>query len=67
VSTNNLIQRLAGDARLGLSHATLEAIVARGDREAGAAKAQLAAFAGNVRKLEAASPAAAAYVAGAIL
>ena len=67
VSTNNLIQRLAGDARLGLSHATLEAIVARGDREAGAAKAQLAAFAANVRKLEAASPAAAAYAPGAIL
>ncbi len=67
VARNNLIERLAADARLGLSREVLEAIVARGDREAGAANSQVAAFAGNVRKLEAASPAAAAYVPGAIL
>ena len=64
---NNLIDRLAADARLGLSRATLAAIVAGGDRAVGAAQAQIAAFAGNVRKLEAASPAAAAYAPGTIL
>jgi len=67
VSHNNLIERLAADARLGLSHAALEAIVAGGDRAVGAAQAQIGAFACNVRKLEAASPAAAAYAPGAIL
>jgi len=45
----------------------LEAIVARGDHEAGAAKVQITVFAKNVRKLEAANPAAAAYAPGAIL
>lgn len=67
VSHNNLIDRLAADARLGLPRATLEAIVAGGDRAVGAAQAQIAAFAGNVRKLEAASPTAANYSPGAIL
>jgi len=64
---NDLIDRLAADPRLGLPRATLAAIVAGGDRAVGAAQAQIAAFAGNVRKLEAASPAAAAYAPGAIL
>ncbi len=67
VARNDLIDRLAGDARLGLARATLEAIVSSGDREAGAATAQISAFADNVRKLEVASPAAAAYAPGAIL
>ena len=67
VARNDLIDRLAGDARLGLARATLEAIVSSGDREAGAATAQISAFAENVRKLEVASPAAAAYAPGAIL
>ena len=64
---NNLIDRLAADARLGLPRETLAAIVAGGDRAVGAAQAQIAAFAGNVIILEAASPAAAAYTPGAIL
>ncbi len=67
VNHNDLIDRLAGDARLGLSRAVLEAIVAGGDRAVGAAHAQIAAFASDVRKLEAASPAAAEYAPGAIL
>jgi adenylosuccinate lyase len=64
---NNLIERLAGDARLGLPRETLDAIIARGDRESGAAQAQVRAFAEAVRNLEAVHPAAAAYSPGAIL
>ena len=67
IERNNLIDRLATDTRLGLSCGALDAILARGDRESGAATAQVAAFAQAVRKLEAAHPAAAAYVAGTIL
>ena len=64
---NNLIDRLAADPRLGLSRTTLAAIVTGGEHAAGAAQAQIAAFAKNVRILEAASPVAAAYAPGAIL
>ena len=64
---NDLIDRLAADARLGLSRTTLAAIVTGGEHAAGAAQAQIAAFAKNVRILEAASPVAAAYAPGAIL
>ena len=67
VERNNLIERLATDARLGLTRAALDAILARGDRERGAASAQIAGFAAAVRKLEAAHPAAAAYGPGSIL
>jgi len=67
VERNNLIERLATDPRLGLTRAALEAILARGDRESGAASAQIAAFASAVRTLEAAHPQAAAYGPGAIL
>ena len=67
VARNNLIERLAQDARLGLSRATLDAIIARGDRASGAASAQIAAFADAVRILEAAHPRAAACGPGEIL
>ena len=67
VERNNLIDRLAGDSRLGLSRETLAAIIARGDREFGAAASQVAAFAENVRKLESDHPQAAAYTPGSIL
>jgi adenylosuccinate lyase len=67
VEKNNLVERLAGDARLGLDRATLDAILSKGDRESGAAKAQIEAFAGVVRQLEAANPHAAAYGPGSIL
>jgi adenylosuccinate lyase len=67
VARNNLIDRLAGDARLGLDREVLVGILARGDREVGAARTQVAAFAAAVRQLEQASPEAAAYQPGAIL
>ncbi len=67
VDRNNLIERLAGDARLGLSREALHAIIARGDREAGTASSQIAAFAAAVKSLETAHPAAAAYQPGDIL
>jgi adenylosuccinate lyase len=67
IERNNLIDRLANDSRLSLSRETLDAIIARGDNESGAAKAQVAAFADAVRKLEAAHPQAASYRPGAIL
>lgn len=64
---NDLMARLAGDPRLGLDRGLLDALLARGRQEAGAARAQTAAFADAVRRLEAAHPAAAAYRPGAIL
>jgi adenylosuccinate lyase len=67
VIRNNLIERLAGDARLGLGRELLEDILGRGDREVGAARAQVAVFAAAVRRLEQASPEAAAYRPGEIL
>ena len=67
VERNNLVERLAGDSRLGLSKETLDAILARGESECGAAKSQVAAFAEAVRKLESAHPQSAAYAPGAIL
>ncbi len=67
IDRNNLVERLAEDKRLGLSREFLDAILARGDRESGAAKSQITAFAAAVKKLEAASPEAAAYGPGSIL
>jgi adenylosuccinate lyase len=67
IDRNDLISRLVNDKRLGLSKGTLEGILAKGDRESGAAKAQIAAFAKAVKALEAASPEAAAYGPGSIL
>jgi adenylosuccinate lyase len=67
IDRNNLLERLGSDARLGLSRAELEAILARGDRESGTAQTQITAFATAVRQLEIASPAAAAYGPGSIL
>ena len=67
IDRNNLVERLADDARLGLSRTALDAILAKGDQESGAAKSQIAAFAAAVRKLEAAHPEAAAYGPGSIL
>ncbi|MES2995805.1 MAG: adenylosuccinate lyase [Verrucomicrobiota bacterium] len=67
IERNNLIERLAADASLGLSRETLDGIIARGDGEAGAARAQVAAFSTAVKELEAAHPQAAAYAPGSIL
>ncbi len=67
VERNDLIERLANDPHLGLKRETLDAILAKGDQESGAAKSQVVAFANAVRKLEAAHPEAAAYGPGSIL
>ncbi|MGD9418238.1 MAG: adenylosuccinate lyase [Verrucomicrobiota bacterium JB025] len=67
VEKNDLVERLAGDVRLGLTREALDAILAKGDRESGAAKAQIAAFADAVKALEAKFPEAAAYGPGSIL
>jgi adenylosuccinate lyase len=67
IDKNNLIERLAQDSRLGLSREILDAILAKGDRECGAAQAQIATFAAAVKQLEIASPEAAAYAPGTIL
>jgi adenylosuccinate lyase len=67
IQRNDLVTRLAADPRLGLSAAALEEILARGDQESGAAKAQIQHFAGLVRVLEQANPAAAGYAPGSIL
>jgi adenylosuccinate lyase len=67
IDKNNLVLRLAEDARLGLSRVALDEILAKGDRESGAAKSQIGTFAAAVRALETASPAAAAYGPGSIL
>jgi adenylosuccinate lyase len=67
VEKNNLLDRLAEDGRLGLSREELGEILKRGDKQAGAAKAQVEKFAGNVRALEKQWPEAAAYQPGGIL
>jgi len=67
IDRNDLIGRLAGDARLGLSKEVLEGILAKGDQESGAARAQVETFAKVVKELEKASPNAAAYGPGSIL
>jgi adenylosuccinate lyase len=67
VEKNNLLDRLAEDGRLGLSREELGEILRKGDQEVGAAKAQVAFFAGEVKKLEAKWPEAAGYAPGGIL
>jgi adenylosuccinate lyase len=67
IDRNNLIDRLASDSRIGLQRATLDAILAQGDRESGAAKSQVAAFATVVEKITKAHPKAASYTPGSIL
>jgi len=67
VEKNNLLDRLAEDGRLGLSRDELGEILRKGDRETGAAKAQVQFFSKSVRELEAKWPDAAAYSPGGIL
>ncbi|WP_193211086.1 adenylosuccinate lyase [Luteolibacter marinus] len=66
-NVNDLVERLAGDERIPLSKEQLAAIVAAGESNAGAALAQVEAFAAAVGELEAAHPQAAAYAPGSIL
>jgi len=67
VERNDLLDRLAEDGRLGLSREELGEILRKGDQEVGAAKAQVAYFTGEVKKLEEKWPVAAGYVPGGIL
>lgn len=65
--TNDLVDRLAGDSRLGLSRAELDASLAEPLSFVGAAPDQVDAFVGEVEALVDAHPAAAAYRPAAIL
>jgi adenylosuccinate lyase len=61
IGHNDLLDRLAADPRIPLDREQLAAVVAAGERDAGAARAQVAAFAAAVRALETAHPDAAGY------
>jgi adenylosuccinate lyase len=64
---NDLIARLAGDARLGLSRADLDRLVERGRAATGAAEAQVSSTVAALRAAAARYPDAAEYRAGGIL
>lgn len=64
---NDLMARLAGDSRLGLSSAELTTILAEPMEFVGSAPAQVRAFVAQVEALIATDPDAARYVPGAIL
>jgi adenylosuccinate lyase len=64
---NDLFDRLAGDPRLGLDRAQLDALVAEPIEFTGAARAQVASVVDRVEVIAAQYPDAAAYTPGAIL
>ena len=64
---NDLFERLAADARLGLSREQIEALVADPIEFTGAARDQVASVVRRVEAALATDPEAAAYVPGAIL
>ncbi|MBY5162328.1 adenylosuccinate lyase [Salsipaludibacter albus] len=64
---NDLVERLAGDDRLGLARADLEALLSDPLDFVGTAPQQVAAFVARVDELVASDPDAAAYVPGDIL
>ncbi len=64
---NDLIRRLAEDERLPLNSQELETILSQGRKNVGAAKAQIAHFAQQIKQLETDYPEAAAYQPGSIL
>jgi adenylosuccinate lyase len=66
-TVNDLVARLANDQRIPLDHAALNAIVAEGESNAGAARAQIESFERQVHAIEKRYPAGAAYAPGAIL
>ncbi len=67
VTSNDLLERLAKDERLGLNMDELEAIIARGEELVGAAKEQVAVFGEQVQVWSDKFPAAKEYTPGAIL
>ncbi len=66
-SDNYLLDRLAGDARLGVDRAELDAAVAAPLELTGTAGAQVAAVVSRIEALSVAHPAAAAYTPGLVL
>jgi adenylosuccinate lyase len=64
---NDLFDRLAGDARLGLDRAAIRALVREPIEFTGAARSQTAAVVRRVEQVVARHPAAASYTPGAIL
>jgi adenylosuccinate lyase len=64
---NDLLDRLASDPRLGLSHTDLEALIAEPLEFTGAARDQVARVAERVQAIAGAHPSAAAYAPGSIL
>jgi adenylosuccinate lyase len=66
-SHNDLLDRLAADARLGLSRADLDAAFARGQEATGAADSQVATTVAAMRTAAASCPDAARYQPGEIL
>jgi len=67
VSHNDLLARLAADARLGLNATALDAVMAQGKANSGDAPEQVDHFVARVGKLLAAHPEAAGYEPGSIL
>lgn len=67
IRRNDLIDRLAADSRLGMDRKTLDAILASGEKETGAAVAQVAHFSQMVRAIEEQYPQGARYSPGSIL
>lgn len=67
VSTNDLFQRLANDARLGLTPSQFDAVFEQGRANSGDAAAQVDAFGAQVDSVAAAHPDGATYEPGAIL
>jgi len=67
ISSNNLLDRLAADKRLGLNMAELEAILSRGEELVGAASAQIDVFIKDVEIWKNRFPEAAGYNPGDIL
>ncbi len=64
---NDFVERLAGDARIGMSREALDAILEAGRERTGAAHAQIEGFVAKVAELSKAFPEAKAYEPGAIL
>ncbi|MBN2657988.1 MAG: hypothetical protein JXR86_13085, partial [Spirochaetales bacterium] len=67
IDTNDLLDRLAADERLGLSMDELKNILSRGEELVGAASAQVDVFMAETDKWKKAFPEAAAYNPGDIL
>jgi adenylosuccinate lyase len=64
---NDLLDRLAADARLGLTREQLDSLIAEPMEFTGAAREQVARVADRVQAIVEAHPAAAAYSPGSIL